>query len=133
MLVIGTSLSGLASDCVPEVGRRHDSECFCVIFIVLLLLLYSAVFFCVASSWRWFRILFFCCCVVIETSFSGLVYDCIPVEWSSRRGSEFLLLFFCNLLCCFFFWGVLPVLVGVGDVCFFLTMRCFNDAMFSNS
>ena len=22
---------------------------------------------------------------------------------------------------------------GVGDVCFFLTMRCFNDAMFSNS
>ena len=23
--------------------------------------------------------------------------------------------------------------VGVGDVCFFLTMRCFNDAMFSNS
>ena len=24
-------------------------------------------------------------------------------------------------------------LVGVGDVCFFLTMRCFNDAMFSNS
>ena len=28
-----------------------------------------------------------------------------------------------------------PFLVplGVGDVCFFLTMRCFNDAMFSNS
>ena len=25
------------------------------------------------------------------------------------------------------------VAVGVGDVCFFLTMRCFNDAMFSNS
>ena len=24
-------------------------------------------------------------------------------------------------------------LLGVGDVCFFLTMRCFNDAMFSNS
>ena len=24
-------------------------------------------------------------------------------------------------------------LIGVGDVCFFLTMRCFNDAMFSNS
>ena len=23
--------------------------------------------------------------------------------------------------------------LGVGDVCFFLTMRCFNDAMFSNS
>ena len=23
--------------------------------------------------------------------------------------------------------------VGVGDVCFFLTMRCFNDAMFSHS
>ena len=23
--------------------------------------------------------------------------------------------------------------VGVADVCFFLTMRCFNDAMFSNS
>ena len=23
--------------------------------------------------------------------------------------------------------------VGVGDVCFFLTMRCFNDVMFSNS
>ena len=23
--------------------------------------------------------------------------------------------------------------IGVGDVCFFLTMRCFNDAMFSNS
>ena len=23
--------------------------------------------------------------------------------------------------------------VGVGDACFFLTMRCFNDAMFSNS
>ena len=23
--------------------------------------------------------------------------------------------------------------VGVGDVCFFLTMRCFNEAMFSNS
>ena len=23
--------------------------------------------------------------------------------------------------------------VGVGDVSFFLTMRCFNDAMFSNS
>ena len=23
--------------------------------------------------------------------------------------------------------------VGVGDVCFFLTMRCFNDAMFPNS
>ena len=25
------------------------------------------------------------------------------------------------------------LLLGVGDVCFFLTMRCFNDAMFSNS
>ena len=25
------------------------------------------------------------------------------------------------------------VQLGVGDVCFFLTMRCFNDAMFSNS
>ena len=25
------------------------------------------------------------------------------------------------------------VALGVGDVCFFLTMRCFNDAMFSNS
>ena len=23
--------------------------------------------------------------------------------------------------------------IGVADVCFFLTMRCFNDAMFSNS
>ena len=23
--------------------------------------------------------------------------------------------------------------LGVGDVCFFLTMRCFNEAMFSNS
>ena len=23
--------------------------------------------------------------------------------------------------------------IGVGDVCFFLTMRCFNDVMFSNS
>ena len=23
--------------------------------------------------------------------------------------------------------------IGEGDVCFFLTMRCFNDAMFSNS
>ena len=25
------------------------------------------------------------------------------------------------------------VRIGVADVCFFLTMRCFNDAMFSNS
>ena len=37
VLVIGTSLSGLASDCVPEVGRRHDSEC-CFVVVVLLLL-----------------------------------------------------------------------------------------------
>ena len=28
-------------------------------------------------------------------------------------------------------WTLLRL--GVGDVCFFLTMRCFNDAMFSNS
>ena len=95
VLVIGTSLSGLASDCVPEVGRRHDSECCCcccviviVLLLLLLMLLYSAVF-CVASSWNtamWFRILllllFFCCCVVIKTSLSGLVHDCIPVEGS---------------------------------------------------
>ena len=94
MLVIGTSLSGLASDCVPEVGRRHDSECCCccviviVLLLLLLLLLYSAVF-CVVSSWNTamcFRILllllFFCYCVVIKTSLSGLVYDCIPVEGS---------------------------------------------------
>ena len=27
----------------------------------------------------------------------------------------------------------LPSWLGVGDVCFFLTMRCFNDSMFSNS
>ena len=25
------------------------------------------------------------------------------------------------------------MVIGVGDVCFFLAMRCFNDAMFSNS
>ena len=36
-------------------------------------------------------------------------------------------------------WGVLTedtifhLSLGVGDACFFLTMRCFNDAMFSNS
>ena len=29
--------------------------------------------------------------------------------------------------------GRMVMMVGVGDVCFFLTMRCFNDAMFSNS
>ena len=31
------------------------------------------------------------------------------------------------------FSTLLDMILGVGDVCFFLTMRCFNDAMFSNS
>ena len=30
-------------------------------------------------------------------------------------------------------WALHSIRLGVGDVCFFLTMRCFNDAMFSNS
>ena len=142
---------GLCKDCRSGVGDWNQSQwsgkwlcsrgrkkawfrmlfcCCCVIVIVLLLLLYSAVFFCVASSWRWFRIFFFCCCVVIETSFSGLVYDCIPVEWSSRRGSEFLLLFFCNLLCCFFFgffcqcWGIISVVLEVWLLSYFPVVAC---------
>ena len=28
---------------------------------------------------------------------------------------------------------IMVMVIGAGDVCFFLTMRCFNDAMFSNS
>ena len=121
VLVIGTSLSGLASDCVPEVGRRHGSECCCCCCVIVIALYCccccTLLFFCVASSWNtamWFRILllllFFCCCVVIQTSLSGLVYDCIPVEESCRCGSEFLLLFF--VICCavfFVFFGVASV------------------------
>ena len=34
---------------------------------------------------------------------------------------------------CFYGGQLVIVVVGVADVCFFLTMRCFNDAMFSNS
>ena len=79
VLVIGTSLSGLASDCVPEVGRRHDSECCCccviviVLLLLLLLLLYSAVF-CVASSWNTamcFRILLFLLLHMIVSQWKG--------------------------------------------------------------
>ena len=54
-----------------------------------------------------------------STSFEILLHIMREVRHFSRI---FLLLF-------------LPVgeQIGVGDVCFFLTMRCFNDAMFSNS
>ena len=68
--------------------------------------------------------------LLLCTSFSGLVYDCIPVEWSSRRGSEFLLLFFCNLLCCFFFgffcqcWGIISVVLEVWLLSYFPVVAC---------
>ena len=91
--------------------------CYCYCTVVVVIVVVVLCCFCVASSWNtamWFRILllllFFCCCVVIKTSLSGLVHDCIPVEGSWRRGSEFLLLFF--VICCavFCFFLVLPVL-----------------------
>ena len=70
------------------------------------------------------------CCVVIKTSLSGLVYDCIPVEGSWRRGSEFLLLFF--VICCAVFfvfwccqcWGIVSVVLEVWLLSYLPVVAC---------
>ena len=62
--------------------------------------------------------------IVIYEKVLFLVQTVIPIPHVGKQDILiFLVVQYVNSVC----------RTGVGDVCFFLTMRCFNDAMFSNS